>query len=109
MKKNDPIRESGAARGHEESKTYRRNSSTSRPAKQAPAGSKALPRRLKQTLKLLEKRGRRGVTKLDAPKYLALALSGHVHQLRRRGFDIVTLREPLGDSWLGRYVLLGGS
>ena len=66
----------------------------------------ALPRRQNQTLKLLEKRGRCGVTKLDAPKYLALGLSAHIHQLRRRGFDIVTLREPLGDSWLGRYVFV---
>ena len=65
-----------------------------------------LPRRLKQTKKLLKKRRRQGVTKLDAPKHLALALSAHVHQLRRRGFQIVTLREPLGDSWIGRYILV---
>ena len=106
--KNDPARESGAARDSRESKTYRRNSSTP-PAGACPAaGSKsALPRRLKQTLILLEKRGRQGVTKLDAPKYLALALSAHIHQLRRRGFQIATLREPLGDSWIGRYVYLG--
>ena len=84
-----------------------KHSSTDDAIEQAPEDSKpALPRRLKQTLKLLEKRGRQGVTKLDAPKHLALALSAHVYQLRRRGFEIMTLREPRGDSWIGRYRLV---
>ena len=108
MKKNDPARESGAARDSRESKTYRRNSSTPPAAGQAPASSQsAMPRRQAQTLRLLQKRGRRGLTKLEAPPALSLGLASHVHYLRRRGFQITTLREMRADSWIGRYFLLG--
>ena len=105
---NGPTAEGRAAKGSRKSAVYKSNTDdATEQAPEGPEGSNpALPRRLKQTLKLLKKRGPRGVTKLDAPKYLALALSAHIHQLRRRGFEIVTLRESRGDSWIGRYVLV---
>ncbi len=86
MKKNGPARNRGAARGQRRAKLYKKYSSTSLATEQAPAGSKALPRRHSQILALLRDRGRDGVSKLDCSRAMSLGMSVRICELRQLGY-----------------------
>ena len=62
--------------------------------------------RAAQTLLLLKQKGSRGFTSGEAsPLGWAKRTSHYIHQLRKLGFQIVTLPEKDGDVVIGRYVL----
>ena len=62
--------------------------------------------RAAQTLLLLTQKGSRGFTSGEAsPLGWAKRTSHYIHQLRKLGFEIVTLPEKDGDVVIGRYVL----
>lgn len=64
-----------------------------------------LARRQQQVLELLKARRSHGATVLNAPQHLSWSLAARIHELRKKGYRIETLREPIGDSWIARYVL----
>ncbi len=76
-----------------------------------PPGSAFMPdeetlaRRQGQVLELLQKRGPEGITRLEAPDHLVLSFSQRVSELRQMGYRIDTIREPVGDANIARYVL----
>jgi len=59
------------------------------------------------TLEALIETGKSGVTALELANSWALRLGAYVHDLRKLGLDIETIREPHDDigGWHGRYVL----
>lgn len=63
--------------------------------------------RAAQTLLLLKQKGSRGFTSGEASTLgWAKRTSHYIHQLRKLGFQIVTVREKEGDVTIGRYVLM---
>jgi hypothetical protein len=59
-----------------------------------------------QTLALLLDVGDDGLTSGEAPGGWARRTAAYVHNLKKAGLDIETLREVLSrDTWVGRYVL----
>lgn len=59
-----------------------------------------------ETLLLLDKHGKAGVTAFAFPGGPAFRLSAYIKNLRDMGLDIETFREPHDCGWHGRYVLL---
>lgn len=59
-----------------------------------------------ETLRLLIRTGARGFTSGEAsPMGWARRTSHYVFRLRRKGVDVATIRERIGDACVGRYVL----
>lgn len=59
-----------------------------------------------QTMALLVDRGKRGFTSEEASRLgWARRTSHYIYRLRRMGVEVTTLRERVGDAWIGRYVL----
>ena len=64
-----------------------------------------LSRRQRQVLELLKECGPHGVTRIEAPDHLVLSFSQRISELRQMGYRIDTIREPVGDANIARYVL----
>tara|TARA_B100001989_G_scaffold249291_1_gene224326 strand:- start:3403 stop:3696 length:294 start_codon:yes stop_codon:yes gene_type:complete len=58
-----------------------------------------------KTLAALVSNGRHGVTAYEISQTWALRLAAYIHDLRKLGLDIQTIREEHDEGWHGRYIL----
>jgi Winged helix domain len=72
-----------------------------------PTGEFSVAGKDAMALEALIEAGKSGVTALELCNTWALRLGAYVHDLRKLGLDIETIREPHDDigGWHGRYVL----
>lgn len=79
----------------------------------APPSSKFQPNaakrqtRRREIVELLRERGEQGLSRLDAPRYLALSMPARICELRKLGYSIETVPEQVGHATMARYVLHG--
>ncbi len=62
--------------------------------------------RQSEILDLLRRPDPTGLIRYELPVGMAVWLPNVIFQLRGMGYQILTLREPVGNTWVGRYVLI---
>ena len=71
------------------------------------SGPAKLTPRQAEVVGLLYKTRSKGVTRFECRYRLGIYLPQIVYALRRKGYQILTLREAVGKTWAGRYKLIG--
>lgn len=56
-------------------------------------------------VEVLRERGSQGMTRWEAPEHMILSMPARISELRKDGYDIISLRD--GEGNLVRYVLIG--
>ena len=66
----------------------------------------SLTPRQSEILDLLRRPDPTGLNRYELPVGMAVWLPNVIFQLRGKGYLIATLKEPVGNTWVGRYVLI---
>ena len=62
--------------------------------------------RQSEIVDLLRRPDPTGLIRYELPVGMAVWLPNVILQLRRKGYHILTLKEAVGNTWVGRYILI---